>query len=211
MRMQWRKEHLQHRRVTVIFRAPKFKENCIKQVTQHTALLQKIQGNASGDYHSSHLWQTPHSLPSDMSSIPGFFRFGGLTCDCLCWWKIRVSWWQVFQHSAGPQPSCLECTEATHYGYGIASGEAGQGRTGGGGKSVGRKLHCSTGVASFALLLGTALHVGLLAKPLQSCWDCPASSGGRGPWGYSTLKKGRCCPSACSSLADKSRHPADLH
>lgn len=35
------------------------------------------------------------------------------------------------------------------------------------GKSIEMKPHNSTGVASFALLLGIVLHMGLLAKPLQ--------------------------------------------
>lgn len=166
VRLQRRKESLQHRGMTVIFRGPKFKENCIKQVTQHTVLLQKIQGNVPGDYHSSHLWQISHSLPADLSSLPVFFRCGGSTCGCLCWWKIRVSWWQVFQHTAGPQPSWLERTETTHCCCRLASGEAGQGRTDRGSKSMERKPHCSIGVAFFAFLLGTVLHTGSLAKPL---------------------------------------------
>lgn len=55
-----------------------------------------------------------------------------------------------------------------------------------GGKYMERKLRSSTRVASFVLLLGIVLHMDLLAKPLQGCWDCPASSDGKGPWGYST-------------------------
>lgn len=128
----------------------------------------------------------------------------------LCWWKIRVSWWQVFHYTADLQPSCLECIESAHYYYGLASGEVGQGRIGGVANIW--KGNCTAVLELHPLPFCLALYCTWV------CWQNPYRvvetvlhpQMGEDLEDIPHLKK-MCCPSGCLSLADKPRHLADFH